>query len=83
MSDLILRSKDANTEGELHLAGLMPSLIVDFDSKILLSYFPEPASFESYTPDGWIGKYENFLDEVPVEEKYWIINNKDYFSFEF
>ncbi|MFK4474792.1 hypothetical protein ABH897_004560 [Paenibacillus sp. RC73] len=80
LSDSIIISEGVDTEGGDYLLGFTPSLLVDFDNKILLSYFPEPASFESYVPDGWNGKYEDFLDKVPVEEKYWIINKKDYFT---
>ncbi|KQO02797.1 hypothetical protein [Paenibacillus sp. Leaf72] len=81
-----LRDVILQVEGKLNLEDyileLMPALLVDFDNKILLSCFPEPASFESFTPDGWVGKYEDFLDKVPTEEKYWIINNKNYFRFD-
>ncbi len=62
------------------LIEFVPSLFVDFDKKSLRSQFPEPASFENYIPDGWIGSYENFIDQVPMQEKYWIIEGKDYFT---
>lgn len=83
LSDIILESEETAKEDEFYLAGFTPSLLVDFDNKVLLSYFPEPASFEIYVPDDWIGKYENFLDKVPFEERYWIINNKNYFSIKY
>jgi hypothetical protein len=44
-----------------------------------MSYFPEPASFENFIPDGWKGFYENFLDKVPMQERYWVIDGIDYF----
>ncbi|AZH28579.1 hypothetical protein [Paenibacillus sp. M-152] len=57
-----------------------PALYVDFDQKILYSLFPEPASFEHYVPVGWKGEYQNFLEEVPPAERYWIIHGSDFFK---
>lgn len=58
---------------------LTPSLFVDFDTKRLISMFTEPASFEQYVPEGWLGVEGNFLSEVPEIERYWIVNGRDYF----
>ncbi|WP_079414520.1 hypothetical protein [Paenibacillus ferrarius] len=55
-----------------HISDMVPSLYVDFDKKKLISYYPEPASYEDCIPFGWIGKYENFLDSIPVHLKFWI-----------
>lgn len=77
---LILTTEEMNTERENDLIEYSPALLVHFDHQFLLSCFPEPASFEDYVPDGWIGRYETFLDKVPNEKKYWILNNKDYFD---
>ena len=38
----------------------VPSFLVDFDKRLFFSMFPEPASFEHYMPDGWIGSYGDF-----------------------
>ncbi|WP_017814732.1 hypothetical protein [Paenibacillus shenyangensis] len=54
------------------VAGWTPSLLLDFDQRQLFSYFPEPASFEQYVPDGWTGHYENFMEQLPDEQKYWL-----------
>lgn len=62
------------------LAGWAPALLVDFDNKQLSSYFPEPASFEQYVPEGWTGHYENFTGQLPDPQKYWVINEHDYFA---
>jgi hypothetical protein len=59
---------------------MCPSLLLDFDRKKLWSLFPEPASFENYVPDGWQGEYADFLQEVPKEQKYWIIDGNNYFE---
>ena len=32
-----------------------PSVLIDFDKKILLSYYPEYMSFEDFVPEGWTG----------------------------
>lgn len=63
-----------------YIMKFVPSLLVDFDSKMLLSFFSESASFEQYVPDGWVGKYEEFLDRVPIEQKYWIVDEIDYIN---
>lgn len=52
-----------------------PSLYVNFDDRILYSYYPEPASYEQYVPDGWVGEYRDFEDIVPVSEAYWLDEN--------
>ena len=49
-----------------------PSLLIDFDTKILVSYYAEPASFEHYVPDGWVGEYRLFEEEIPQNERFWI-----------
>jgi hypothetical protein len=61
------------------MAELFPSLFIDFDSKILLSLFPELLAFEKYIPKGWIGEFKNFYDLIPESEKYWIIDEVNYF----
>jgi hypothetical protein len=55
----------------------MPSLFIDFDSKTLLSYFPEPTAFEKFAPDGWVAAYRPFFDLIPLNERYWIIEGRD------
>lgn len=57
-----------------------PSLLVDFDQQILKSWYPEPASFEEFVPDGWRGVEIDFLDDVPAEKRYWLINGRNYFE---
>lgn len=79
LRNIILISEETITGVNYNYLEFMPALLVDFDNKILLSCFPEPASFESYVPEGWSGMYKEFLDKVPDEETYWMINNKNYF----
>ncbi|MEI5908511.1 hypothetical protein WAK64_15800 [Bacillus spongiae] len=88
--DFLNHIREASTE-ELHnilkggfysdIVDLVPSLYIDFDNKIFLSYYPEPASYEVFVPNGWVGKYEDFMftDSIPPEYRYWIINGKDVF----
>lgn len=57
-----------------------PSLLVDFDAKILFSSYPEPASFENLVPHGWEGRYEDFLQHIPVSEQYWVHDGRNYFQ---
>jgi hypothetical protein len=54
-----------------------PSLLVDFDARNLESLYPEYESFETYVPDGWSGSYTDFLDKIPEECRYWVINGHD------
>jgi len=54
-------------EAELY----MPALWVDFDDKKLISYYPEPFSFEHFVPEGWEGLYQSFIENLPREIWYW------------
>jgi hypothetical protein len=79
LRELVLKLACCGKESENFPTELTPSLLVDFDNKLVMSYFPEPASFENFIPDGWKGLYENFLDKVPIQERYWVIDGIDYF----
>lgn len=61
------------------LLDYLPSLLVDFDAKCLYSLYPEPVPFERYVPEGWTGEYRDFLNQIPNEKVYWIIDDVDYF----
>lgn len=62
-----------------HISDMLPSLYVDFDDKELTSYYPEPASYELYVPKGWLGKYEQFIEVIPEDYRYWIIDGNNIF----
>lgn len=49
-----------------------PSILIDFENKVLKSNYAEPESFEDFVPDGWSGKYQNFEKEIPQNQRYWI-----------
>lgn len=49
-----------------------PSLLIDFEKKILISYYSEPESFEKFVPEGWNGEYRNFAMEIPKDQRYWV-----------
>ena len=55
-----------------------PALFIDFDSKRLISYFPEPFPFEKYIPPNWEGLYVPFFEEIPIDYRYWVIKGEDY-----
>lgn len=59
---------------------LSPSLYIDFDKKVLYSSYREMDSYESYAPEGWISDFKDFTSEIPLENRYWIINNHNYLS---
>ena len=48
-----------------------PSILIDFDKKSLLSYYPEYMSYERYLPEGWTGKYQFFKDIIPEQYRFW------------
>lgn len=52
-----------------------PSVLIDFENKILKSQYAEPESYENFVPDGWIGKYEDFTDDIPKNQRYWLDEN--------
>lgn len=68
---------DVNTLREMYLkAGqdqfeYLPVLYVDFDKKILYSYFPEPETFENFVPNNWVSEYKNFYKFIPKHMIYW------------
>ncbi|MBV9849435.1 MAG: hypothetical protein JO250_07090 [Armatimonadetes bacterium] len=60
---------------------LLPSVLVNFDERWLKSIFPEPSgTFEMFVPDRWRGEYVSFLGNVPPEQRYWVIDGRDYFA---
>lgn len=52
-----------------------PSILIDFENRVFISYYPEPESFEAFVPDGWIGKYQDFTEEIPEKQRYWMDEN--------
>lgn len=49
-----------------------PSILIDFESKVLISHYAESESFEHFVPDGWEGKYRNFEEDIPESQRYWL-----------
>ena len=49
-----------------------PSILIDFENKVLTSYYAEPESFEDFVPNGWKGKYRDFTEDIPEDQRYWI-----------
>ena len=52
-----------------------PSILIDFENQVFISYYAEPESFEAFVPDGWIGKYKDFTEEIPEKQRYWMDEN--------
>lgn len=52
-----------------------PSILIDFDNKVLMSHYAEPESFEHFVPKGWTGKYQNFEERIPRNQRYWVDEN--------
>jgi len=57
---------------EVYMGGkqfrVFPSFFINFDSKIFISYFSEPGSYEDFVPDGWRGIYENEMNFDIIKE---------------
>ena len=62
------------------LLDFAPCLLANFDQRQFSSLYPEMIRFEQYVPDGWSGSYQDFLSEIPEEEKYWIVDGKNMFK---
>lgn len=53
-----------------------PVFLIDFDKRVFLSRFREPYEPERWLPDGWIGRWEDFPNElIPEEYRFWIDEN--------
>jgi hypothetical protein len=66
----VIAEKYANKKMEEE-SQYFPALLVDFDRKELISYFPEPFPFEKFIPPAWSGSYANFLGKIPASLQYW------------
>ncbi|MCM1506256.1 MAG: hypothetical protein NC177_03845 [Ruminococcus flavefaciens] len=64
----IMRSEEKAPD---ELLGYRPSILIDFDKKCLLSYYPEYWSYEDFVPNGWTGKYQFFEDIIPEKFIFW------------
>ncbi|KAB8126072.1 hypothetical protein F9U64_20785 [Gracilibacillus oryzae] len=61
----------------------LPSLYINLDMRKLYSMYPEPASYEDFVPENWMGIYQDFLSKIDREEKYWYDENgTDLLNFE-
>jgi len=56
---------------------LSPSLYIDFDKKTLYSAYREMANYENYAPKGWTAEYKEFLENIPLSERYWLSDEKE------
>ena len=72
-----LLTQKTSERDEDYLYDFWPSLYIDFDNQKLISCYPEPASYESYAPPHWEGKYGEFLNLIPKENRYWIDKNEN------
>ena len=64
---------------DIDVSDMYPALYVNFDQKVFISCYPEPASYELYIPDGWNGHYQDFIKDVPEKYRYWMIEGKNVF----
>lgn len=66
-----LRSMMSEEKDPDKLLGYHPSILIDFDKKCLLSYYPEYWSYEDFVPNGWTGKYQFIDDIIPEKFRFW------------
>lgn len=66
LKKMMTDEKDSNA-----LLGYNPSILIDFDKRILLSYYPESESYEEYVPKDWKERYQYFQDIIPSKFRYW------------
>lgn len=67
LNKMLMREVDYNDK-----LAYNPSLLIDFEKKMLISYYAEPESFEKFVPEGWSGEYRNFEMDIPQNQRYWI-----------
>ncbi len=51
---------------------LFPIMFVDFDEKRVAAFYSEGTPMERYVPDGWVGEFIDFAENLPPSEKYWV-----------
>lgn len=73
----LLRSRVQVTDWE-EVMHLFPAVLIDFESRKLLSVYSEPLRLENYVPKGWVGVFGEFYEEIPMEHRYWIDGKVDY-----
>ena len=69
-----LRSRDG------YDSSLFPTLFIDFDARSLYSLFMEYAVFETFIPHGWKGETVDFSGLIPVEQRYWVQGDRDWWE---
>lgn len=52
-----------------------PSILIGFDNRVFMSHYAEPESFEDFAPNGWRGRYQNFEESIPPNQRYWLDEN--------
>ena len=63
--ELIVKDSD-----EFDLHGNLPKIVIDFDSKIFVSFFQEQ-ELERRVPKGWVGENKKIGSLIPNKFKYW------------
>lgn len=71
----ILRGLNANEQNDAR--HLLPSVLIDFESKKLFSNAEQNYGYENYVPAGWSGFFCEYYDMIPFDYRYWIDNDVD------
>ncbi len=62
------------------IISFLPALFIDFQVKRLVSCWPDSPEFENYVPAGWTGEAKEFLDDIPLAHRYWVVDGRDYWA---
>jgi len=70
--------------GRLMIRETYPQFLVDFDRREFTSHFTPDnqvdVMFENYVPEGWKGQFAAFIEKVPEEQRYWVIDGEDVYE---
>ena len=72
----LLVEGERTKQNVLALYGNLPSVYIDFDKRLFINHFYDQV-LEKRVIEGWTGRYENFLDNIPLEFRYWIVDGED------
>lgn len=72
LRELLFKEREETLQKGYWYYDLYPSLLIDFDKKVLYNGNPEITAYEDFVPRGWRGFYEDFTNKVPLAYRYWL-----------
>ncbi len=74
---IIISSKLSLENDWWKVCHLLPSVYIDFDTKVYFSNFYETVSFEDYVPSDWKSDFIPFYNYIPLPKRYWVVGGND------